>query len=139
MAHLYTIEPKDIAVGDIITFVDRDNLGVIFSDATVIVASLDYVQVKHKDGGTDAFDPSSEYWRVFLVEKAKPKLPTRKGVRIVIWKADGREFERGQVAVHNGSDALPWEAVDNYFYGHEDIEEWALLPDDFFDSLKPQN
>jgi len=139
VAHLHTIEPKDIAVGDIITFAESDNPTLIFSDVTVTVATPDYVQVEHKDGRSDAFDPSNGYWRAFLVEKAKPKLPTHKGVRIVIWKADGREFERGQVAFHNGSDALSWETVDNYFYGHEDIEEWALLPDDYFDVLKPQN
>lgn len=74
--------------------------------------------------------------KLYLIDRPKVPLPTEKGAQIVVWRVDDEEFPQGELAYHDGQYISPWCATNGKEYEPEEIEEWAPLPDGFFNELR---
>jgi len=77
--------------------------------------------------------------KLYLIDRPKPPLPTLEGAEIVAWKIGDKEFNHGVRLVHDGTEEWdsPWYADDdNCYYQADRITEWAVIPDDFYNTLR---
>lgn len=75
--------------------------------------------------------------KLYLIDRPKPPLPAEAGDRIVAWRLGTLDEPRGFVLEHDGSkDYDCWSDMDGGYWGRDDIQEWAPLPDNFFDELR---
>lgn len=120
MSYQSKLQVGDIKVGDILAVLLKDQPGLLFNAVRVTEIDLPYVKTVHESGETDTFDDKAG-WNFFLVDRPKPKLPTKLGSVV---KADERLW-----VLCDPHDNLKWRSTrddweTDVFFDHVD---WELV------------